>query len=169
MKARKCVRTSAPEGVTHLASHRSSGKYRAIVVVAMICAGLVLIAVPAIAAKGGNGNGNGGGGGSQSQESYSLALNESDPHLGGTVTFSATFPKSAKNPRIQVMCYQGGVLVYGEAEGYDAAFLLGGASSDWLRNGGPASCVADAFDLSWNGNNMQEVTWYGELTFEAAG
>jgi hypothetical protein len=137
-------------------------------VAGLVGAALLVGAVPALA-KGGNGGNGGSGGNNQQQVSYVLSLNESDPHLGGTVTFTATYPKSSKNPRIQVMCSQAGVLVYGEAGASDQAFLLGGGSSLWLANGGPASCVVDSFDLVWNGNNMQEVTWIAEVAFDAAG
>jgi hypothetical protein len=75
-----------------------------------------------------------------------------------------------KNPRIQVMCYQNGVMVYSEAGAPDHAFLLGGASSQWVGNGGgPASCHADLFELVWNGNNPQQVTMLASTDFPAAG
>jgi hypothetical protein len=143
-----------------------SATSRRVLVAGVVGASLLVGAVPALAKNGGGG---GNGGNNQQQVSYVLTLNESGPHLGGTVTFTATYPKSSKNPRIQVMCYQAGVLVYGEAGAYDQSFLLGGGSSLWLTNGGPASCIADSFDLVMNGNNMQEVTWVAETTFDAAG
>jgi hypothetical protein len=57
------------------------------------------------------------------------------PSIGDSVTFTVTFSKTVEKygPRIQVMCYQNGTLVYGEAGPYYHAFLLGGASSDWLN------------------------------------
>jgi len=111
--------------------------------------------------------GNGGGGGSKGDPS--IALNQTDAHLGETITFTTVFPSSTKNPRIQVECYQNGVLVYGEAGSYDHAFLLGGGASIWLTNGGPAYCDADLFDLIWNGNNPQQVVMLSSMGFDAAG
>lgn len=84
----------------------------------------------------------------------SLSLNEPTPHLGQVVTFSYTLPEKAKEcdtyPNsdlrcafINVLCYQGGQVVYGENQGVkNNAFLLGGGWSAWLNNGGPAECTA---------------------------
>ena len=70
------------------------------------------------------------------------------PSLGGTVSFSTGYASNVKNPRIEVLCYQGSDLVYGEAGSVDHAFQLGGASSAWLRAGGSAACTANLFYLS---------------------
>jgi len=137
--------------------------------VLLLAAGLAAAAAPALAGKGGNGRGGGGSG--SSAASPSISLNESNPALGSSITFNSSYASSVKNPRIQVMCYQdnGATLVYGEAGSPDHSFLLGGAASQWLWNGGPASCKADLFDLIWNGNNMQQVDWLASKTFDAAG
>src|SRR5947207_12586664 len=58
--------------------------------------------------------------------------------LGSTVTFATGYPRTVKNPRIEVLCYQGGELVFGMGGAVDYEFLLGGAGSIWLWNGGPA-------------------------------
>jgi hypothetical protein len=133
-------------------------------------AALALASVPAVAVagKGGNGNGNGGGGNGNLSASASLSLNESNPSLGNWVTFSSDYPSNTKNPRIQVMCYQDGNLVYGEAGAPDHSFELGGASSDWRRNGGSASCKADLMDLYSTGQG-QQVEWLSSYEFDAAG
>lgn len=67
------------------------------------------------------------------------------PSLGSTVAFDAGYPTTVKNPRIEVLCYQSGALVYGEAGGVNDAFLLGGGGSIWLTNGGSADCVANLY------------------------
>jgi hypothetical protein len=77
------------------------------------------------------------------------------PHLGGEVTFDTAYPSSLKAPRIEVLCYQAGALVYGEAGSADQAqqadltgspgFVLGGGGSTWLTNGGAADCTANLF------------------------
>lgn len=99
--------------------------------------------------------------------SGSLALNELSPSLGDEVTFAyavAQLPKSA-NPRIQVLCYQGDVLVYGEAGPAWQVFLLGGASSPWLQVGGAASCVATLY--YWQFHPRQVFHHLASITFEA--
>jgi hypothetical protein len=48
-------------------------------------------------------------------------------------------------------------------------FVLGGYTSDWKSLGGPASCTARLFDLSWNGNHVQVVVWLASTSFDAAG
>ena len=92
------------------------------------------------------------------------------PALGDSVTFAVTYPKTVEKygPRIQVLCYQDGALVYGEAGPYYQSFLLGGASSDWLNNSpGPASCVADLYYWSYQGG--QKFNWLASVEFSAGG
>jgi hypothetical protein len=102
----------------------------------------------------------------------------SDLTLGGVVTFDYTvddLPGWA-NPRIQVICYQAGVVVYGMALNADPAngvptataqpFVLGGGSSDWLTNGGFAECEAILFYFD-NRVDFQHVL--DSLSFVAGG
>ena len=90
------------------------------------------------------------------------------PSLGDAVTFTVTFPSTVKDPRIQVLCYQNGTLVYGEAGPYDQAFLLGGSSSAWLNTSpGPASCVADLYYWSYRGG--QKFNWLASTEFTVGG
>lgn len=92
------------------------------------------------------------------------------PSLGDNVTFAVGFSKTVERygPRIQVMCYQGSTLVYGEAGRYDQAFSLGGASSDWLNTSqGPAHCIADLYYWSYQGG--QTFTWLASTEFDAGG
>ncbi len=99
----------------------------------------------------------------------SIVLNESAPYLSGSVTFTVTYPNHAKNPRIAVRCFQNDAMTYGEAGPADHVFVLGGASSEWLSQGGPASCTAELFFITWNGNKPQQVTTLAWTSFEAAG
>ena len=123
---------------------------------------VAIMASPALA-KGGP------SGGSSKTSDPSIAVNQANPYLGEVVTYTVSYPSSDKNPRVQVMCYQGGVMVYGEAEAVGVPFTLGGGSSQWLTNGGPASCEADLYNLVWNGNQMQQVTMLASTYFDAAG
>lgn len=99
----------------------------------------------------------------------SITLNQPAPKLGDWVTFTSVYPSSAKNPRVQVICRQNGVTVWATADVPSASFLLGGTSSDWFATRGAANCEADVFDLSWSGNNPQQVTMYATTFFDAAG
>jgi hypothetical protein len=89
--------------------------------------------------------------------------------MPGPSSVTVTYPNGTKDPRVQVMCYQDGVVVYGDAGTTDFVFLLGGGLSLWLMQGGPASCIADLYNLTWNGNHMQTVDWLAETSFDAAG
>jgi hypothetical protein len=71
------------------------------------------------------------------------------PSLGASVAFGTGYPTNVKNPRIEVLCYQNGSLVYGEAGGVTDSFLLGGGGSIWLTNGGSADCTANLFYFGW--------------------
>jgi hypothetical protein len=95
-----------------------------------------------------------------------IALNSAEPHLGDWVTFT-TSGVDAKSPRIQVMCYQGDVLVYGEAGPADQSFLLGGGMSDWLLKGGSATCTATVY--SWDFHPEQTFVPYANVNFNAGG
>lgn len=67
------------------------------------------------------------------------------PRLGSTVAFDTRYPTTIKNPRIEVLCYQGGDKVYGEAGAVSDSFKLGGGGSLWLDVGGAAECTANLF------------------------
>lgn len=138
-----------------------------IVAVALV---LSVAAAPALAGKGGGGNGGGhsNGGGNVAVAPASISLGQSSASLGSEVNFYVAYPSGTKNPRIDVMCYQGDTLVYGEAGTFDHIFVLGGYASAWRTNGGGASCTARLFDLIWNGNSMQQVVWLASTTFEAS-
>ena len=135
-----------------------------VAIAAILLALAALSATPSLAAKGGKGKpGTAGSTGS------SITLNQVDPHLGGDVTFTVTYPDQVKDPRIAVRCYQDGVMTYAEAGTYDHVFLLGGGWSVWLEHGGPANCTAELFYIVWNGNNPQEVFSLASTSFDAAG
>jgi len=92
------------------------------------------------------------------------------PSLGDSVTFTVAFPKAVEKfgPRVQIMCYQNGTLVYGEAGPYYQAFLLGSGSSPWLNHSpGPATCVADLYYWSYQGG--QKFNWLASVEFDAGG
>jgi hypothetical protein len=68
-----------------------------------------------------------------------ITLDQADPHLGDSVTFTTTGGGS----RITVACYQDGVgVAYAAEQPIDTAFLLGGGDSLWQSRGGDALCYA---------------------------
>ena len=95
----------------------------------------------------------------------SIALNQTDAHLGDWVTFSTSYPSTVSAPRIQVMCYQGDVLVYGEAGPASQSFLLGGGMSLWLMAGGEADCVATLYQWDWH--PQQTFVSFATVAFHA--
>lgn len=86
--------------------------------------------------------------------------------LGSTVTFATSYPTSVKNPRIEVLCYQSGLLVFGMAGSVDYAFLLGGGGSIWLDNGGGADCTANLYYFGWKAGTAT-YNWLASTHFTA--
>jgi hypothetical protein len=114
----------------------------------------------------------------------SIALNPNPPAaLGATVTFTVTgIPKNVQNPRVEVLATRAGsdAVIYGEAGSVAQAtgdpnnvtnvggFLLGGGSSIWLTEGGPATCVANLFEFTKvKGRQTQSIL--ATTSFPAAG
>ena len=91
-----------------------------------------------------------------------------EPHLGDYVNFTVTYPKTLDHygVRIQVLCYQDGNLVYGEAGPYTNQFLLGGAMSTWFLSGGAAACHADLYYWSYSGG--QKFNLLASTNFDSA-
>jgi hypothetical protein len=83
----------------------------------------------------------------------SIALDQSSPHMGDTVTFTTSVSglHGSEWPMVYVECSQGGTVVYGALDAPEAAFQLGGGSSQWLTNGGPADCTATLFAYKLQG------------------
>jgi hypothetical protein len=99
--------------------------------------------------------------------SVSLNQDPSTLHLGSSVTFTSSASGLTGNqyPMIVVSCSQNGAPVYVQLDHADATFLLGGGSSQWLLNGGAASCKATLY--AYGGKSI--VTLAGPTTFDAAG
>ena len=95
----------------------------------------------------------------------SITLNQSNVSLGDWVTFSFSVPDGVRSPRIQIMCYQNGAVVYGMAGPATDAFELGGGSSAWRTNGGEADCEAIVYE--WDFKPVQTFVPYATTTFHA--
>ena len=99
----------------------------------------------------------------------SITIDQPTPALGDVVTFTyETGPlEPSQDPRIQVECYQAGVLVWAHSAPAGEPVLLGGNMSDWFLIGGPASCAADLY--YWTFVPVQEFHLLASTTFEALG
>jgi hypothetical protein len=95
------------------------------------------------------------------------SLAQTAPRLGSTVSFTAVYPGNVKTPRVEVLCYQNGALVYGEAGSPTDTFQLGGGGSLWLTAGGSASCVANLYYFTWNAGTPG-TTYLATTSFAAA-
>jgi hypothetical protein len=92
---------------------------------------------------------------------------QSVPSLGSSVTFRTVIPQNVNNPRVEVLCYQNGALVYGEGGSPTDAFLLGGGGSLWRSTGGAASCVANLYYFTWKGGQPATV-YLATTSFDAS-
>ncbi len=110
-------------------------------------------------------------------------VNPPEPHYQSVVTFTVTgVPKKVKSPRVEVLAYQDGSLVYGETGSLDQAlgngqdplgysgFLLGGGGSIWVYEhpNTPADCVANLFYFD-NSGPTQKYVLLATTTFHAEG
>jgi hypothetical protein len=91
--------------------------------------------------------------------------------LGDIVEFHVE-SQGVPNPRVDVLAYQDGVLVYGEANGPSkdghVQFELGGGASNWKTNGGPADCEARLYYFK-SGQPITTVYLDGPINFPADG
>lgn len=99
----------------------------------------------------------------------------SEVALGDWVSFDATWSRSVRDPRIGVECRQDGALVYvmftapeGTRTSGSASLQLGGGSSAWLANGGPADCVGWLKDYV-GAPSTKDIVPLAEVTFVASG
>jgi len=107
----------------------------------------------------------------------SFGASSAQPSYQGPVAFHTTGTGKLKNPRVWVACYQNGALVYGEGGSPSTIFKLGGDSSQWVANGGGATCTADLYYIlnangtaEWNGKGAQLGNVYlAQTSFAAAG
>ena len=104
--------------------------------------------------------------GPTSGSTSSIALNQSAAALGSPVSFTVAYPRSVKNPRITVRCWQNGEMTYAEGGAVTYAFMLGGGWSVWKANGGAADCTAELADYIGYG---AEIVPLATTSFHAAG
>ena len=81
--------------------------------------------------------------GGKNRVADTVALSQTDPHLGDAVTFAYSTSATGAEVRIQVACYQSGIgVAWAADQSAGTSFILGGSSSHWASNGGAADCVA---------------------------
>jgi hypothetical protein len=113
----------------------------------LVVAAAVLLAVAAFSANtafaarpasgGGGGGHKGGGQTGGSGATPTITLDQADPHLGDSVTFTVNTGNT-----IELMCGQLGAWVFIVQQPVGTSFLLGGTSSAWLSQGGSQWCYA---------------------------
>jgi hypothetical protein len=102
-------------------------------------------------------------------QSGTITLDQASPALGQYVTFTTTTTglKGNQNPRIEIDCYQSGVLVFASAAPSNQPQQLGGAGSQWLTNGGPADCTATLY--YWDFHPVETFVPLASTSFAAGG
>lgn len=87
----------------------------------------------------------------ESASASSITLNKTDKPLsiGSTITFSVSYPREVKNPRIEVVCHQDNKMTYIEGGSVTDKFLLGDKESRWFREypNDPAECMVSLYHL----------------------
>ena len=134
---------------------REGRRHRGLKVFVLLCA-LMVIALPAMAAKGG-GKGHGGSGGSTggsgtiSLKMVTDANGNGTPNYGDQVTYNIS--TAATEPRVELLCYQNKVMVLDAVTGFYASYpwpwtqVMTLSSQSWTS--GAAECTATLF--SWDG------------------
>ena len=140
---------------------------RKFTIIAALAAVVTVTATGAHAASS-KGGGNGKGKTTAAPSGPVIILNQ-DPttlHLGSTVTFTTSTSGLGGNqyPQIGLECSQSGHVVYGELQGPNYAFTLGGGSSEWRDVGGGASCTATLYAYSLSGGT-ESITGLGATDF----
>jgi hypothetical protein len=94
----------------------------------------------------------------------------SELKLGGYAGFETNAVGLAgwEYPMVAVWCYQSGDLVYMALNKPATEFLLGGAASAWVTNGGPATCEADLYAYGWKGG-QESIRNLASTPFDATG
>jgi len=141
---------------------RESRRHRGLKVFVLLCA-LMIIALPAMAAKGGNGatggggKGHGGGGttgtggGTITLKMVTDANGNGAPNYGDQVTYNIS--TTASEPRVELLCYQNKVMVLDAVTGFYASYpwpwtqVMTLSSQSWTSGAG--ECTATLY--SWDG------------------
>jgi len=140
--------------------------------IAGLLASLVLVvavaAGPVLADKGGKPH-------TADSTTSSITINEHNPYLfGEAVSFTVTYPSMNEDPRVRVLCFQNGEMVYQYSQGTEGveswvpAFILWSAT--WAANGGGAAdCVADLYYFTWQGHTQTSVVYLAHTAFAVTG
>lgn len=97
------------------------------------------------------------------------------PQLGQPCVFNVTTIglHGSNDPLVELVAFQADVMVYAEVHRFDAngttaTFKLGGDSSAWQQNGGPAHCVALLYYWKWHGV-LEKISLAAPIEFDAVG
>ena len=129
----------------------------------------VLVTGSTFAAKGGNGSGP-----RAAAPAPGITRIETDPHFGGTVSFTVSYAAIKDTPLVRVLCFQNGQMVYQYSQWSDGSdtwtpkFALW--SDPWASNGGgPADCAADLYYFTYQGQTQTAVVYLAHTEFTASG
>jgi hypothetical protein len=93
---------------------------------------------------------------------------DAQPSLGKRVTFKTSVESLAgwEYPMVVVSCYQSGKMVWSTIDDPSASFLLGGANSDWVVNGGAAACTGELAAYGWH-RGIESIRSLATTSFDA--
>jgi hypothetical protein len=138
---------------------------RKLTVIAALVAVVTVMATGAhaVSSKGG---GKGKNSGAATTPGIWLNQDATTLHLGSKVTFTTSYSGLSGNEYAQIglSCSQSGHVVYGELQGPDYTFTLGGGSSEWWDVGGGASCTATLYAYSLSGGS-ESIRWLAATDF----
>ena len=121
----------------------------AAVITAVVALGAAALSASAVGAARGGIHGGGQTAGA------AITLDQTDPHLGDSVTFTTN-----AGSKVNVTCYQSGVgVVYAAEQPVGTAFLLG-ANSRWASLGGDADCIAWLFTRSLGDGFLAQTSFH---------
>lgn len=134
---------------------------RRMALAALLTAGLtVAFSSSALAAKGHN----------DSNVTPSISLNAQDPSFGGTASFSVAYPAMKWVPEVSVSCSVAGQQVYLVAQTPTGSGTWTPQFTLWSQNwadlgGGPASCTANLYYYTWQGQVETGVVYLANTSF----
>jgi hypothetical protein len=132
-------------------------KSSAVAAAAAALATFLVAASPAQAGKSGGGKPSGGGGGTSTIQLVVLTGSDSVPNWGEDVTFKVS-TTSTTEPHVDLLCSQGGSVVYSATTGFYASYpwpwtqTMNLASQMWT--GGSASCNAQLYMFTGKGKSV---------------
>jgi hypothetical protein len=136
---------------------------RKIALMLLVVGVLAAATVPALAARGGKGKPS-----PVEAVAATITLDQTDPHYGDVVSFTASHEPIRQAVSIWLHCNQSGTAVYQHVGLASDSVPLGGAgvSSGWAS--GAASCVAELYYYVTKGQTQTELVMLASTSFDVA-